>query len=300
MLLEIYEKCNADKGCRDRWKRWASHRHIINSILTEKIFINTKIKDAVILGAGRCEDIDLKFLLNNVDSLTLVDYDYNSIKNALDRQQLSFEEKKKIILKGNIEFTGFYEEDFLNEIIAKIKIKEDSKTIKQYIMDYLIIAKSNIKEMLDNKEYSLVICGAVHSQLIVPFMQIVEIDSGLSNELKSKIIDIANVLAENYNKSLLSLTKEKGWLFTFFDVMELSEKNYTLQYESIIANLINRGEYKEIDEIMLKKGGVVGSRHAYQHLNKLVENYNPSQRSWIWQFKDNKKYYIRSLCFRKS
>lgn len=299
MLLDIYERCNADKGCHERWKRWESHRNTINSILNEKIFSVTKISDAIVLGAGRCEDIDLKFLLNNVDSLTLVDYDHNSMERALENQGLSIEEKKKIILKGNIEFTGFYNEDFIKKVINKIKRKKDPKSVVEFIMERLNLVNSNVRNLLDNKEYSLVISGAVHSQLIVPFMEIVSIDSEYSNELLHQIGYIANTLAENYNKTLLSLVKKDGWLFSFFDVMELSEKNNTLQYESIIDNLITRNEYQEIDEIILKKGGVAGSRHAYQHLNELVKKDMIFQKTWIWNFRDNKKYYVRSICFHR-
>lgn len=300
MVLDIYEKCNADKGCLERWDRWNSHREKINFILNKQIFSVSPIKDAVVLGAGRCEDIDLKFLLNNIEILTLVDYDYSSMEKALERQQLTVEEKKRIILKGNIEFTGFYDEHFINKVINKIKEKEEPKSIMQFIMEHLNSSKSNIKELLNNKEYSLLICGSVHSQLIVPFMQIALIDSDYSNEFMSQLGIIANTLAENYNRDLLSLIKEGGWLFSFFDVMELSEKNYTLQYESIIDNLINRSEFEEIDEIILKKGGVAGARHAYNHLEEEAKRYNPHKESWIWQFRNNKKYYVRSLCFCKS
>lgn len=297
MVLDIYEKCNADDGCRERWKRWELHRHTINSILNERIFSTVKIKDAVVLGAGRCEDIDLKFLLNNVESLTLVDYDYNSMEKALKRQQLSVEEKAKIILKGNIEFTGFYSKDFINKVIDKIKKKEDPDTVMQFVMERLNSANSNVKELLDHKEYSLVISGAVHSQLIVPYTEIAAIDNEYRDVILGEAGYIANILAENYNKVLSSLVKKNGWLFSYFDVMELSERNNTLSYENFINGLMAQNEYGKIDEFFVQTGGVAGARHGYKHLCELAGKYMSYDKSWIWNFRDNKKYYVRSICY---
>ncbi len=298
MILDIYENCNDDKGCIDRWERWKDHRQIINDILYYKIFCNDKIKEAVILGAGRCEDLDLKFLLKNVESLTLVDYDYNSMKQSLNRQKLTIEERQKVILKGHVEFTGFYEEEFINEVTNRIKEKQEVEDIINFVIEKLHSANSNIIELLGNKEYSLVISGAVHSQLIVPLMEIILVDTVYANAFMPKIGYIANTLGEKYNKSLLSLMKYNGWMFSFYDVMELSERNNTLQYEEIINNLISKNEYKEIDAIINKKGGVAGARHSYYHLENLVMPYKPYKQSWIWQFRENKKYYVRSLCLK--
>ncbi|WP_312648585.1 hypothetical protein [Aminipila sp.] len=299
MVLDIYERCNADDGCRERWQRWELHRHIMNCILSERIFSAVKIKDAVVLGAGRCEDIDLKFLLDHVQSLTLVDYDYNSMEKALERQELSVEEKEKIILKGNIEFTGFYNKDFIDNVIAKIKMKENPATVMQFVMERLNSAASNVKELLDNQEYSLVISGAVHSQLIVPYTEIAAIDNEYRDVMMSEAGNIANILAENYNKVVASLVKKDGWLFSYFDVMELSERNNTLSYEGFINGLMAQNEYEKIDEFFVQTGGVAGARHGYKHLCELAEKYMTYNKSWIWNFRDNKKYYVHSICFRK-
>ncbi|QHI72708.1 hypothetical protein [Aminipila terrae] len=299
MILDIYEKCNADKGCHERWERWESHRDEISAVLNERIFSAEKIKNAIILGAGRCEDIDLKFLLKHVESLTLVDYDYNSMEKAIERQQLDREESDKVTLKGNVEFTGFYKEEFINEVIDKIKREESPESVVQFITAHLSSINSGLSQSLDNNKYSLVISGAVHSQLIVPYTQIAALNEDYTGQLMLEAGNIANTLAENYNKNLFSLVGEKGWLFSYFDVMELSESNNTLQYEEIINGLLVQNEYQKIDEFFLQNGGVAGARHGYNHLFQLARQYNPFEKCWIWQFRDNKKYYIRSLCVNK-
>ncbi|QAT43629.1 hypothetical protein [Aminipila luticellarii] len=298
MILNIYEQYNADEGCHERWKRWEQHRNTLHSVLNEQIFSSAGIKDAVILGAGRCEDVDLRRLLKHVESLTLVDYDYNSMEKALERQQLSRQEKEKIILEGNIEFTGFYGEDFVTETLDKIKRKENPESVVQFVKKHLSSVKDSLGELLDNRPYSLVISGAVHSQLIVPFTQIAAFDSEYTDRLMQEAAPIANILAEDYNRSLLSLVKEGGWLFSYFDVMELSERNQMLAYEDMIGGLIAQEEYDKIDAFFLQGGGVAGARQGYNHLYELVKQYEPYKKCWIWPFRDNKKYYIRSLCFK--
>lgn len=300
MILDIYERCNADDGCRERWNRWESHRNTINSVLNEKIFSTAQIKDAVVLGAGRCEDIDLKFLLSHVESLTLVDYDNNSMEKALERQQLSTKEKDKILLKGNIEFTGFYDKDFINKVIAKIKSKEAPESVMQLVKEQLNLAQSRVKECLDNKQYSLVISGAVHSQLIVPYTELATVDIEYQNVMMRESGHIANRFAENYNHVIDSLVKDGGWLFSYFDVLELSERNNTLSYEPLINGLIAQNEYAKIDEFFVQTGGVAGARHGYNHLYELAEPHSPYETAWVWNFRDNRKYYIHSLCYRRS
>ncbi|MHC1722829.1 MAG: hypothetical protein AB9836_06440 [Aminipila sp.] len=299
MVLDIYGRCNADEGCHERWKRWELHRNTINFILNERIFSTMKIKDAVVLGAGRCEDIDLKFLLNNVESLTLVDYDYISMEKALERQELNVEEKSKVILKGDIEFTGFYNKDFINSLIDKIKMKEAPDKVIQFVKERLNSADSKVKELLDDKQYSLVISGAVHSQLIVPYTELAAIDNEYRDVMLGEASYIANKLAENYNKVLCSLVQEEGWMFSYFDVMELSERNNTLSYESIINGLIAQNEYGKIDEFFVQTNGVAGARQGYKHLCQMAEKYIAYNKSWVWNFRDNKKYYVCSICYER-
>ncbi|MBE6035340.1 MAG: hypothetical protein E7222_11690 [Clostridiales bacterium] len=299
MVLDIYKECNADDGCHERWKRWELHRQMINSILDEQIFSAASIKDAAILGAGRCEDIDLKFLLSNVESLTLVDYDYHSMEKAFERQQLSSKEKDKVILRGDIEFTGLYSEDTMKEITNKIKIKEKPESVIQFIKGKLNAVNRQFNDLLENNQYSLVISGAVHSQLVVPYTGIAVMDAEYLDELVKEAGNVADQLAENFNRSLLSLLKPKGWLFSYFDVMELSDKNNTLQYESIISTLAAQKDYATLNEIICQYGGVAGARHGFEHLRGLAEKFQPDEKAWVWNFRDNKKYYVRSLCFNK-
>lgn len=297
MILDIYEKCNADEGCRERWQRWEHHRKKINSILEEQVFNQGKIRDAIILGAGRCEDIDLKFLLERVEHLTLVDYDYSSMEKALDRHLLTIEEKARVILKGNVEFTGLYQKENIEILEKKIMAKESCESISAFIMKSLKEYSSDLKTLSTKNKYSLVMSGAVHSQLIIPYVQMASAQAEYKEYLMKEAAAVADAMAENYNESLLSLVRPGGRMFSYFDVLELSEKSRTIQYEAELNRL--QGEEREecAEEIMYQNGGVAGARYGYQHLHILTGKYKPCETSWIWSFRDNKKYYVRSLCF---
>lgn len=298
MLLDIYEKYNADSGCKERWNRWKPHRDQINTILAKHVFAGERLKDAIILGAGRCEDIDLKLFLEHVESITLVDYDLDSMVKALERQHLTEDEKSRIALIGDIEFTGFYKDEFVNSITRYMESKEKLETVRNRIQEHLDNLKSDLFGALGNRQYALVVSGAVHSQLIVPFFDLISMDQEYG-ELKNQISAIANRLADNYNDDLLNLAQEGGWLLSYFDVMELSERNNALRYEPIISALIKENEDDKIENIMAQFGGVAGARHGFENLLERTKKYEIHQKSWIWYFRENKKYYVRCLCVRK-
>ena len=278
--------------------RWKSHREHINTMLSHQAFAGGKIKDAVILGAGRCEDMELKFFLDHVETLTLVDYDSDSMVKALERQHVSEDERNRIVLIGDIEFTGFYKEEFVNRIISLMEAKEHPEIVCKLIQEHLETVQSDLIQALGNRKYGLVVSGAVHSQLIVPFFDLISMDQDY-NELKSQISTIANRLASNYNKDLLNLVQEDGWLFSYFDVMELSERNNALRYEPIISALIRENEDEKVENLMAQFGGVAGARRGYEDLLDRTKKYENHLKSWIWNFRENKKYYVRCLCVKK-
>lgn len=298
MVLDIYEKCNSDSGCKDRWNRWKEHRDNINNILSDKVFRLGHVGKAAILGAGRCEDIDLKFLLEHVGYLDLIDYDCSSMERALERQDITEEEKDRITLKS-MEFTGFYEERFLSELETKMSEGCEAEEIIGLIREQLKTVSEEKNLLSQSGKYDLVISGAVHSQLIIPYTEIALKHDGYAEALMSIASETTDTFAENYNGSLISMIKPGGFIFSYFDVMEISEKRGTLCLEDEIKRYIEGDKNEEIEKLMYQYGGVAGARYGFQHLYLLAKEEQECLDEWIWSFRDNKKYYVRSLCFSR-
>ncbi|QIB70371.1 hypothetical protein Ami103574_14205 [Aminipila butyrica] len=300
MILDIYETYNADQHCSQRWKRWEHHRNTISAILAAKVFARGSLQHAAVLGAGRCEDLDLKFLLKRVDTLTLMDYDTGSMERALERQQLTSQERQQIHLQGGLEFTGFYQEAFLRHIEGQMKEKRPAEQILAQIRQQLAEADPEWIHQLEQPAYDLVISGAVHSQLIVPYAELAAANPDYTSALMGEAASMADRLAEIYNRCLTKLVAEDGWLFAYCDSAELSDRSGLLAYEEIIGGLLAQEEYAQIDELFLQGGGVAGARQGYQDLRCWAQAYEPYEKYWIWPFRENKKYYVRSLCAKKT
>ncbi len=300
MILDIYEKCNDNDKCIGRWERWEPHRQNINKALFENILKRDKLQNALILGAGRCDVMDLKFLLDNIKHITLVDYDYKSMEDAIERQGLTADEKQRITLKGQIEFTGFYNGDNIDIITKAMEKNEEEKKLVSDIINYIENINHDLCSLLGDEKYQLVISGAVHSQLIVPFLELAKADKKYMDEILRYIGHIANIFAEKLNENLLRLVQDEHYLLSYFDVMEMSDRNNTMIFCSLLNGLLLQGEYGKIEELLSRNSGVAGARHGCNHLKQLAGQENYSENAWIWNYRDDKKYYVKCVSVKKT
>ncbi len=299
-ILDIYEKCNADSGCRDRWERWSSHRERVQQEIEGLLGdMEKKTVDSVlVLGAGRCEDLDLKALLRICRCLTLADYDGDAVKRALERTELTEEEKHRIKIAGGLDFTGFYSAENRRRIEKTLREGQLETELRETVLELGCKAESPLLTRLGEGKYDMVIAGALHSQLIIPY-------TGLGNdgEEKQRLMgiagELAQVLGSGMNATILKLVKPGGAIFVYFDVLEFSERLDNLQYAGV-GNLIMGDEETQehmIQELIRGFGGVAGGRSSYENLKeRLVQRGEKASRGrWIWEYRQNKKYLIESL-----
>lgn len=285
MILDVYESCNADSGCKDRWNRWKQHRENIGTAL-ERCGEAEKV---VILGAGRCEDLDLKHILKSFGHITLVDYDFESMKKALDRQMISEGEAERITLVGELEFTGLYDEEFLSY---------DGDDI-EYFDEMVMKSGSSMPDILGREKYDLVISGAVHSQLIMPYVELAK-NHEQGSDLMGKAGMYANILAEKYNENMMSLLRAGGKCVCYYDVMEFSRSRGTLPYTAMFDNQImgtDKDREAVLEELIAQYGGVAGGRHGYDHMIELGKI--SWERNWLWKYREDKQYYVRCIIVEK-
>lgn len=299
-ILDIYEKCNADSGCRDRWERWSSHRERVQQEIRRLLRgrETEKVDSILVLGAGRCEDLDIKALLELCRELTLADYDGDTVKRALDRLELTEEQRKAIKIAGGLDFTGLYTAENRQTINSMVKSQRDGETLKRDILELGRRAESPLIQSLGFGKYDLVVAGALHSQLIIPYTRL-----GETQEEKARLMsfggELAEVLGTAMNETILGLVKQGGIVFAYFDVLELSERLGNLQFAGITELILGEEESQEhmIKELICRFGGVAGGRSSFENLKeRLVQRGEKASRGrWIWEYRQDKKYLIESL-----
>lgn len=83
-MLELQHQRNIES--RDRWERYGPHRRMITRLIGE---ITTSGGDALILGAGNCNDLDLAWMVQQFEQVHLVDCDRAAIEWGTAHQGLA-------------------------------------------------------------------------------------------------------------------------------------------------------------------------------------------------------------------
>ena len=134
--------------------------------------------------------------------------------------------------------------------------KEEEEQLVLDIINYIENINHDLCSLLGTEKYQLVISGAVHSQLIVPFLELAKSHKKYANEMLKYIGHIANIFAEKLNENLFRLVQEEYYLLSYFDVMEMSDRNNTMIFCSLLNGLLLQGEYEKIEELLSRNSGV--------------------------------------------
>jgi len=71
---------------QERWEEYAHHRARVCRLLADANESGRASQTLCVLGAGNCNDLDLRLLAERFDSIALVDIDTDAVRAALERQ----------------------------------------------------------------------------------------------------------------------------------------------------------------------------------------------------------------------
>jgi hypothetical protein len=94
------EQSRQNRTTERQWQMYASHRRNI-----ERLIVPSQPGGKLcVLGAGNCNDLDLRWLTEVYGEVHLVDLDSDALRSALQRQKMSA--SKRIVLHAPIDLTG--------------------------------------------------------------------------------------------------------------------------------------------------------------------------------------------------
>lgn len=168
--MSVYQDIKDRFIMKNAWEDWRAYR----SELTDTV-LGLDPESVMIIGAGPCNDIDLRRISENVEKVILADIDEESMKMAVT--ELPEDLRCKIMCK-TVSFTGIKEYDiekFCNRMLILARAKGQNLTL-EYVREQIILNIQILKESMIQNETELigcipensadlVVCCGVHSQL---------------------------------------------------------------------------------------------------------------------------------------
>jgi len=271
-IKEFYYNINQSNDQNLQFKRWKNFREEKYNRMKNHI-IN---KDIIILGAGNCNDLDLKSIKSNVKGLTLADIDSTSIREGIKRHNL-LESEIKIIEN---DFTGLGN-NFYITFKKMVDNRENPDTIFNKLSE--IISDIDPKKII-NKKYDVVVSTPIYSQLVYPTLISIIDQSNYREDkkLRRKILDLMPSIIGNFNDFMLSISKDGAKIIVWADLMEFrtNDKIDKNNLANIYTNYIR--EYG----IGIPGFGLID----------IVEKIEIIENFWdIWPFSSEKKYLVKGI-----
>lgn len=268
---ELYHKLNNMLNLPNAYEEWEDYRNKVTNYIIEH---SEKGRSIAILGAGRCNDIDLKAFKEHFSFITLFDRDEVAMKEALVRYGLENDPDVDIQV---CDFVGISDNDYSS--YADLMITEMNKKGKETDLDVVaplmlekldqIFEKTRSHESnIGIQQYDYAVALGLHSQLLNMLVWIWAV--GLSNIGKTE-------------RSVEDKIKKED----LYQVKKLNDD---------INMLVRKGFFIgcEMSRIGMK-GGVEGALQAMADINKRNEKHllkilNAATLMWPLNKKENISY----------
>lgn len=254
---------------KDAYSDWKDYRESLTDIV-----LSYPGEKLAIVGAGRCNDIDVDRLYETFSGITLIDIDEEAMREGMARLDDVNIEKTEI---KRLSLNGLYEEDidaFCDKLLSYVRSEGKNLTDKKYvkkISDMLNILKermiSNMDELEDyltGESFDIILCNGVFSQLLSML-------SFFINSVSQSIID-AGIF-----DSQKTTQKTEAYLTQINN--ELIPVIVNILIDSANKTVIFGNEYSE-------DGNIEG---AYQCIKYIREKYKPKERYLKWSFNIKEK-----------
>ncbi|WP_173472372.1 hypothetical protein [Eubacterium ruminantium] len=269
--MSIYRQIKDNFIMKNAWNDWASYREKLTDLIVSK-----NSGSVMIVGAGRCNDIDLKMILQTFDKVIMIDVDEEGVREAAAGFPESL--RKKIDIMG-ISLTGIYEdevEDFCEEM-TYIARTDGMNGDKDHFVSKLRSYMDHFEEKLERNIDEL---NSLFSVIHVD----VTVSCGVHSQLFSMISIFIKILINNLSS-----------VFNDMDRLEAEMEERLRHMNDMIIPVINRALYNSSKEKIyfgneyMPDSPVEG---ADQCIRDVRDRYSPSETQLIWDFNpaEEKKY----------
>ena len=261
--MSVYRQIKDKFIMRYAREDWAVYRSQLTDIILEK-----SPKSVMIVGAGRCNDIDLEKIAGMTEKVICVDVDEEAMQAAISAIPEEFRGRVEC---RNVSLTGISEADlegFCDKLLTAARAEGRSLTENSFrtllmseldaLKDKMVRSEEELMGKLPEKSVDTVVCCGVHSQLF----------STVSFFIRSMISSLKDILPE------LSESEQ------LVDIMLHDMNNRVIP---IIDNVLWRTAEKTV---------IFGNEYnpdnpvegAEQCITYVGDHMNPEERHLRWEF----------------
>jgi hypothetical protein len=271
----------------NRFKDWREYRNsLTNHILTVINKFNKSV-NIIIIGAGNCDDIDLKKLNEKANKLVLTDIDDLALKNAKEKYQL---ESVDII---PMDYLGFEDNELWNMFLTNI-IKLETNQYKDYLKKMFQQKKPSPLTKHINA-YDYVIVSPIYTQLLLPvflqqlsFLKDINFEEKNLNYLKELFLKHLSKIIIEFNQNIFNLGNNNSYYTIISDVLE-AEINSDFHNKADIAFNDNQMDIL-LEEYREKYGYGIGD----YGLENAKDFGNETKSFWLrWAFSSKRVLYVK-------
>lgn len=196
------------------YTKWANYREQLTNYL---IHHTSEGSSLAIMGAGRCNDLDLKRLATHFGTITLIDKDERALKEALALYDL---EGSPIVTTKEVDFVGItpkeyrhYADTLMNRVRHK-GMYTDVQELANSTLDYLEeLYNRTLRFPLDLEEerYDYTVAFGVHSQLISMlewiWRMVLEAINKEEETVRNTLMYMNDGAAQKFNEAVIKATR---------------------------------------------------------------------------------------------
>jgi len=274
----------------DAYERWASYRKSNTNFIIDSV---SSHKGIIILGAGRCNDIDLLSLSRHYPEVMLVDRDMVAMQEALITYGLQCNEHIHIVQQNFTKVDDKCVDEFRNMLYKKkdfdVVLEYLDNMVGQHTTTYIYEFLENVPEDV----YDTVVCIGVHSQLVIRLIYILEeyrhhFTTEQLERLKHRLSDLVDITSKNLNNNIFSIP---GIKYTYIGYEYAAFYDSDEKMVEDIKYLFEHGMAGKVAEYNLPR--VEGAYECELDLTRRLHNNTLEIQGFlynVWPFTENKEY----------
>ncbi len=293
--METIKEFNSilNKSKENRFDKWEKYRlEVSNYILESSKKYIKKPNNILVIGAGNCDDLDLRKLLNITNNITLSDIDEKAMFSALTKYNIS----KDLIRLEAVEYTGLSSSILWENFIPSVMNSKNNNELNEIIKKIAIVINKNDFLTDYQNNFDLIIISPIYTQLI--FQQLLTSLSILNDInfpldkiefIKEKFLGIMPDILSTFNNNIKKLLRKTGFAIVMSDIFEAeNDSEVDLELDSKITDNLEIQKYHSDYNNKYGLGlGDFGLKNLEIYLN-LVDY------KWIkWPFSNEKNIYVK-------
>ncbi|MCY9692950.1 hypothetical protein [Paenibacillus alginolyticus] len=238
---------------------WAQHREEISGFIGKTIANTSELGNAIVLGAGNCDDLDFAFLGSLFESITLSDIDGQAMDEAVMRIDF-LNLCREIHMIPNLVFSKLDLIYFYDRLEKMFIQRASANEINLFLS--LAAKEIRAKDVLSHlkRSFSMVISSAVYSQIF--YIHVLSLfakftDRYSENEVRYLMrgfLYLRDEVIKNYNDLMISLTKENGKILVWTDILQTDVEMNREIIENLYSINTDQDRWTYLRELVTMKG----------------------------------------------